>query len=496
MSHPDNKASTMTTTHDTNVHPWRAFSALIIGFFMILVDSTIVMVAMPALIRELGAGLSEAVWVTSAYLLAYAVPLLITGRLGDRVGPRWVYLLGLVVFTFASLWCGLAGDITMLIVARVVQGFGASLMAPQTMTVITRVFPAEERGPAMGVWGSVAGIAMIVGPILGGVLIDGLGWQWIFFINVPVGVVAFLAAWMLVPRLETHTHRFDWVGVALSAVAMFAIVFGIQEGEQIGWGVTWPLILAGVVIMAVFFWWQRRVNEPLIPLELFRDRNFTGANIVIFLVGAIAATSAIPEMLYFQSVLGLTPTGSALMLLPMALVGAVLAPFVGKRVQRADARPVAFIGLLSFAAGCALFGVLMTPNQNIAQLLAAGAVFGVANACTWGPVSITATRNLPMSMAGAGSGVYNTTRQLGAVLGSAALAAIMSARLAEHLGQGAAQHMGEGPAASAGALPPFVAEGFARSMGESMYVLAVLAAVAAFAVLFWERPKASSTHKA
>lgn len=486
----------MTTTHDTNVHPWRAFSALIIGFFMILVDSTIVMVAMPALIRELGAGLSEAVWVTSAYLLAYAVPLLITGRLGDRVGPRRVYLLGLVVFTFASLWCGLAGDITMLIVARVVQGFGASLMAPQTMTVITRVFPAEERGPAMGVWGSVAGIAMIVGPILGGVLIDGLGWQWIFFINVPVGVVAFLAAWMLVPRLETHTHRFDWVGVALSAVAMFAIVFGIQEGEQIGWGVTWPLILAGVVIMAVFFWWQRRVNEPLIPLELFRDRNFTGANIVIFLVGAIAATSAIPEMLYFQSVLGLTPTGSALMLLPMALVGAVLAPFVGKRVQRADARPVAFIGLLSFAAGCALFGVLMTPNQNIAQLLAAGAVFGVANACTWGPVSITATRNLPMSMAGAGSGVYNTTRQLGAVLGSAALAAIMSARLAEHLGQGAAQHMGEGPAASAGTLPPFVAEGFARSMGESMYALAVLAAVAAFAVLFWERPKASSTHEA
>lgn len=486
----------MTTTHDTNVHPWRAFSALIIGFFMILVDSTIVMVAMPALIRELGAGLSEAVWVTSAYLLAYAVPLLITGRLGDRVGPRRVYLLGLVVFTFASLWCGLAGDITMLIVARVVQGFGASLMAPQTMTVITRVFPAEERGPAMGVWGSVAGIAMIVGPILGGVLIDGLGWQWIFFINVPVGVVAFLAAWMLVPRLETHTHRFDWVGVALSAVAMFAIVFGIQEGEQIGWGVTWPLILAGVVIMAVFFWWQRRVNEPLIPLELFRDRNFTGANIVIFLVGAIAATNAIPEMLYFQSVLGLTPTGSALMLLPMALVGAVLAPFVGKRVQRADARPVAFIGLLSFAAGCALFGVLMTPNQNIAQLLAAGAVFGVANACTWGPVSITATRNLPMSMAGAGSGVYNTTRQLGAVLGSAALAAIMSARLAEHLGQGAAQHMGEGPAASAGTLPPFVAEGFARSMGESMYGLAVLAAVAAFAVLFWERPKASSTHKA
>lgn len=482
----------MTSTVSTTPRPWRAFSALIIGFFMILVDSTIVMVAMPALIRELGAGLSEAVWVTSAYLLAYAVPLLITGRLGDRVGPRRVYLIGLVVFTLASLWCGFADTITMLIVARVVQGFGASLMAPQTMTVITRVFPPEERGPAMGVWGAVAGIAMIVGPIVGGLLIDGLGWQWIFFINVPVGVIAFIAAWMLVPQLETHSHRFDWFGVVLSAVAMFAIVFGIQEGEQIGWGTTWPLIAGGVAVMAVFFWWQRRVDEPLIPLELFRDRNFSGANIVIFLVGAIAATSAIPQMLYFQSVLGLSPTGAALMLLPMALVGAVLAPFMGKIVQRRDPRPVAFTGLVAFGLGCALFGLVMTPGREIWQILLVSAVFGVANACTWGPTSITATRNLPMRMAGAGSGVYNTTRQLGAVLGSAAIAAIMTARLAEHLGEGSAQHMGQGPAAASSVLPSFLQDGFARAMDDSMYVLAVVALCAAIAVLFWERPKTTA----
>ena len=170
---------------------WAALGAVAIGFFMILVDTTIVSTAMPAIMRGLGTGITGVVWVNSAYLLAFAVPLLITGRLGDRYGPKNVYLAGLAVFTAASLWCGLSPTIGLLIAARVVQGLGAALMMPQTMTVITRMFPAERRGPAMGLWGSVAGIATLVGPVLGGVLVDTLGWQWIFFVNVPVGIVAF-----------------------------------------------------------------------------------------------------------------------------------------------------------------------------------------------------------------------------------------------------------------------------------------------------------------
>ena len=195
--------------NETVSKPWPALWALVIGFFMILVDSTIVSVANPAILRDLDADITSVIWVTSGYLLAYAVPLLITGRLGDRFGPKRMYMIGLVVFTAASAWCGFAGDITSLVAARVVQGLGAALMTPQTMAVITRIFPPNKRGAAMGLWGSVAGIATLVGPILGGVLVDNLGWEWIFFVNVPVGVVAFVLAWRLVPNLETHAHSFD-----------------------------------------------------------------------------------------------------------------------------------------------------------------------------------------------------------------------------------------------------------------------------------------------
>ena len=189
--------------------PWPALWAVCVGFFMILVDTTIVSVATPTILAELRTDVDAVVWVTSAYLLAYAVPLLITGRLGDRFGPRRVYMVGLTIFTLASLWCGLTSTIGGLIAARVVQGLGASVMMPQTMAVITRTFPAESRGRAMSLWGAVAGVATLVGPILGGVLVDGLGWEWIFFVNVPVGVVGLVLAARLVPELPTHVRRFD-----------------------------------------------------------------------------------------------------------------------------------------------------------------------------------------------------------------------------------------------------------------------------------------------
>src|SRR6478735_6374284 len=194
--------------------PWPALFALCLGFFMILVDTTIVSVATPAIIADLHADVNDVVWVSSAYLLAYAVPVLITGRLGDRFGPKNIYLIGLTVFTLASLWCGLTGSVEMLIAARVVQGLGASMITPQTMAIITRIFPAARRGTAMGLWGATAGVATLVGPILGGVLVDGLGWEWIFFINVPVGIFGLFLAARLVPTLPTNNHRFDWLGVA------------------------------------------------------------------------------------------------------------------------------------------------------------------------------------------------------------------------------------------------------------------------------------------
>src|SRR5690606_27505126 len=240
---------------------WPALWALVIGFFMILVDTTIVSVANPAIKAALDPdtnNLDNVVWVTSAYLLAYAVPLLITGRLGDRFGPKNIYLIGLVVFTASSLWCGLSTTLEGLIAARAAQGLGAAFMTPQTMAVITRTFPPERRGAAMGLWGATAGVATLVGPLLGGVLVDALGWEWIFIINVPVGIIGFAMAWMLVPKRETHPHRCDVGGVVLSAAALFLVVCGLQEGEKHDWGViagpisVWGLIAAGLVLLVVF----------------------------------------------------------------------------------------------------------------------------------------------------------------------------------------------------------------------------------------------------
>src|SRR6266540_5547174 len=351
------------------VNPWRALWALVLGFFMILVDSTIVSVATPAIMRGLGAGVNEVVWVTSAYLLAYAVPLLISGRLGDRVGPKNLYLVGLVLFTAASLWCGLTGTIEQLIVARVFQGLGASLMTPQTMAVITRTFPATSRGRAMSLWGAVAGVAVLVGPILGGVLIDAFGWQWIFYINVPIGILDLVLVWFLVPELPTHSHKFDLVGVVLSAIGMFALVFGIQEGQSYDWGTirgpitVWSLIIAGVVVMAAFTVWQRlNRSEPLVPLGLFRDRNFSLANLAISAVGFGITAMAFPLMLYAQAVRGLSPTKSALLLVPMAVVSGGLAPYVGKLTDRAHPRYLAGFGLLCFPLSLVWLSRVMTPG--------------------------------------------------------------------------------------------------------------------------------------
>src|SRR6186997_2684435 len=200
--------------------PWRALWAMLVGFFMILVDATIVAVANPSIMAKLGVDYDSVIWVTSAYLLAYAVPLLVAGRLGDRFGPRNLYIIGLTVFTAASLWCGLSDSITMLIFARVVQGFGAALLTPQTLSTITRIFPADRRGVAMSLWGATAGVATLVGPLAGGLLLDGLGWQWIFFVNVPVGIIGLGLAFWLVPVLPTEKRGFDLIGVVLSGVGM------------------------------------------------------------------------------------------------------------------------------------------------------------------------------------------------------------------------------------------------------------------------------------
>ncbi|MEN2738549.1 MFS transporter [Microbacterium sp. X-17] len=477
--------------------PWAGLGALVIGFFMILVDTTIVSVANPAIKAALDPSttdLDNVVWVTSAYLLAYAVPLLIMGRLGDRFGPKNIYLIGLAIFTLASLGCGLSTSLGLLIAMRAVQGLGAAAMTPQTMAVITRTFPPDRRGAAMGLWGATSGVALLVGPLAGGFLVDGLGWEWIFFVNVPVGIVGFVMAMIYVPKLQTHPHRFDILGVILSAIALFLIVFGLQEGQKYDWGEiwgpisVWALIIAGIVVLGLFLWQQAVTkNEALVPLGLFKDRNFAAANIGISTVSFAFTSMALPLMFYVQLARGLTPTEAALLLIPMAVLVGVLAPFAGRLLDRVDARLILVPGMTLSAIALLWYSLLMTPDTPIWMLLFPSALLGIGGAGMWGPLATTATRSLSPRQAGAGAGIYNTTRTVGSVMGSAAIAAFMQARLEANLpGAGSSTQGGFG----AGQLPAFVIPGFSTAMSQTVLLSASVLLIGIVAALFMRHASA------
>lgn len=430
--------SASSETPAEQIRPWPALFTLVIGFFMIMIDLTIVMVATPTITEELHASVNSVIWVTSAYMLAYAVPILITGRLGDRFGSKRLYMIGLALFTAASLWCGLTNSIEWLIIARIVQGFGASIMTPQTMAIITRIFPPMDRGKAMAVWGATAGIAMVVGPVLGGVLTDAFGWEWIFIINVPVGLIGLALAQMNVPLLSTHEHKFDWLGVALSGAGLFLLAFGIQQGHQENWA-NWiiAMIVGGVALLVVFVFWQaKNKQEPLVPLFLFKDRNFAVSTVAITVMGSIAASFGFPLMLYAQAVRGDSPTEAALLLFPMAIMSFLLAAPVGKLTDTMHPRVIMGLGFALSLIGSLAIWHEMTPGAPVWKIAVGQIILGTGNAFIWAPTAATATRNLPMHLAGAGAGVYNATRQVGSVIGAAAIAVLLDARIAHYLGSG------------------------------------------------------------
>ena len=266
-------------------NPWLVLVVLTTGFFMILLDTTIVNVAIPAMSTGLSTTLDQILWVLNAYILVYAVLLITAGRLGDLFGQRTLFAIGLFVFTLASALCGLSQNVDQLIAARVLQGVGGALLTPQTLAILTSLFPPERRGAAFGVWGGVAGLATLAGPTVGGAIITYISWRWIFFINVPIGIAALVATFVIIPDLRPGRHHgWDIIGVLLATAGLFGIVFGLIEGQRYNWaefsnGVTIPeIIIAGVALIVVFIVWERFQREPLVPLSLFAERNFAVAN--------------------------------------------------------------------------------------------------------------------------------------------------------------------------------------------------------------------------
>ncbi|WP_244310955.1 DHA2 family efflux MFS transporter permease subunit [Corynebacterium hindlerae] len=407
-------------------NPWKALIALCTGFFMILLDQTIVAVATPQFQQELAASINAVVWVSSIYLLACAVPLLFTGRLGDRFGQKRMYIIGMAVFTLSSLACGLAPSIEVLIGARLTQGLGAALLTPQTMAIINRIFPREKRGAAMGVWGATAGLATLCGPVLGGLLVGSVGWQWIFFINVPIGIlcISLVLAW--VPDLHATASKVDTPSVLLSGIALFAIVFSLQEGPSQNWSwVVWGALAVGVVMLAAFVALQSRVAAPLIPLELFQNRNFSLGSFSIFTMGFAVAGTMLPIMLFLQDGKGLSAQQAGMMMIPMAVISGVLAPVAGRLADRLHPRVLSMVGFGFMVVAMLVLVVVMRDGVPVRWMLAGIALLGLGNAFVWSPNSATTMRTLSVQHLGAASGVYNTCRQTGAVVGTAAIGGAM-----------------------------------------------------------------------
>jgi EmrB/QacA subfamily drug resistance transporter len=426
------------------MNPWAVLLVLCMGFFMVLLDITIVNIAIPSMIDGLKAGLDQVLWVLNAYTLTYAVLLITAGRLGDRFGQRTLFAIGLAVFTLASAACGLAQDPTQLIVARVLQAVGGALLTPQTLAILTSIFPPERRGAAFGVWGGVAGLATIAGPVLGGVLTTYLDWRWIFYVNVPIGIAALVATFLVIPDLRPgRGARLDPVGVLLASGGLLAITYGLIEGQRFDWGtvitvsgvpITIPAIIAaGVALLVLFFLWDGRRQTPLVPIALFRDRNYSVMNWVGATVNFAMIGLFLPITIFLQSALGFTALKAGLTMLPMSLVSMTVAPFAGRLADRLGGKYILMAGLALFGAGMAWVDLRAGIDTTWVTFLPGLLVAGVGVGCTFAPLVTVAMRNVRPQLAGAASGVMNTTRQVGGTIGSAVVGAVLQNRLATSL---------------------------------------------------------------
>jgi EmrB/QacA subfamily drug resistance transporter len=431
-------------------NPWAILITLSLGFFMTLLDLTIVNIAIPSMITALGASLDEILWVVNAYVLVLAVLLITAGRLGDLRGQRTLFVGGVVVFTLASLACGLAPNPTLLIAFRAVQGIGAAMLMPQTMAIIIATFPADRRGTALGIWGAVAGLATVAGPTLGGLLVTYASWRWIFIVNVPIGVIVLVMTFAFIPdtRIERQ-HKLDLLGVAIATAGLFCLTFALIEGQRYSWnGAIVALFVAATVLTVLFLLQQRSRQdaEPLVPFSLFGNRNFTVINAVASLVSVAILGFFLPFTIYLQSVLGYSAIKAGLILAPMSLIALVLAPIAGRMSDKIGGKYILMTGLTLYGLGAAILAAQTRADSNWPAFLPAIAVMGLGMGGIWAPMATEAMRGVPMTLAGAAAGVNNTLRQVGSVVGTAAVGALLQNQLASTLRDEATKRSGALPA--------------------------------------------------
>ena len=412
---------------------WWTLVAVSFGLFMIMLDNTIVNVALPTIQSSLHLQISELEWVVTGYALTFGALMLTGGKLADLMGRRRIFVVGLVIFTVSSLACGLADEASLLIGARVVQGVGAALMNPATLSIIVATFPARQRGTAIGIWAGVSALALAIGPLVGGVIAERLSWSWIFFINVPVGVLGVAAAYLFIDesRDTSQEQRPDVPGLVTSTVGLFALSYALIEANNYGWTSTRILISFGIaaVSLAAFVVLEHFQRLPMLELGLFRNRGFAGANTVMLLVGLAMFGVFFYVSLYVQRVIGYSPIEAGASFLPWTVLIIILAPMAGRLSDRIGPRPLVVGGMIVITGSLLIFASLGA-DATFWNLLPAMILGGVGMSGAMAPVTAAAMQSVRPDKAGVGSAVLNSMRQVGGSLGIAIMGAIVAASAA------------------------------------------------------------------
>jgi EmrB/QacA subfamily drug resistance transporter len=411
---------------------WWALGALAVALFMIMLDNTVVSVALPSIQSDLKSSLSQLEWVVNAYAMVFAVMLLTGGKLADYLGRRKIFVAGLVVFTLSSLACGLASSGSFLITARAVQGVGAALMLPATLSIIAVTFPVKERGLAIGIWAGVSGFALAIGPLIGGLLAQHAGWQWIFFVNLPVGVVGVAATYWLVPESRdlTEEQRLDFPGLVTSAIGVFFATYALTEANTYGWSSARIIgcFVAAFVGLALFVLLEHRQSLPMLDLSLFRNRSFAGGNVAGLLIFVALFSQIFYSSLFLQLVLRYSPVQAGATFLVTTAAIAITAPISGKLSDVIGSR-------IPMSAGMAVYGLgllglsYIDAGSNFWDLVPWLLIGGLGFGMIMPAMTAAVLSSVPVDQGGVASGVMQAFRQLGGGLGIAVMGAIVAAKV-------------------------------------------------------------------
>jgi len=421
---------------------WWTLGALSFALFMVMLDNTVVNVALPAIQKDLGIGVSELEWTVTAYALTFAVLLLSGGKLGDMYGRRRIFMIGLLVFTVSSLVCGLSSSAPELIGARAVQGVGSALMMPATLSIITATFAAAQRGMAIGIWAGVSAMALAIGPLLGGVITEHISWNWIFFVNVPIGILAVIAAIVVVPesRDMSREQRLDLPGLVTSGIGLLALVYALIEAHRLGWTSATIIALFAVAAVALtaFVFLELHQRLPMLDLTLFKNGTFTGANLVAILVTLAMFGIFVFFPIYMQDLLGWSPIQAGAALLPWTILIVIFAPIAGKLSDHVGSRWLMAGGMATVGLCCLELSTVAV-DSTFWRLLPGFILGGLGMAFVMTPMSAAVMGSAPVDKAGVASGVLNTFRQVGVALGIAITGAIVTNREAAARAAGADQ---------------------------------------------------------